>query len=156
MIKQFTHRKGFTLIEMLIVIAIIGILASIVLVGIGPVQRQARDSRRAADLRQVQNALELCFSKTGSYPPSSNWAILTNNLTGGGSPASTLCGTGGVVRQVPATPSGAQYEYAQVGTGYVLAATLEDTASTLLANDIDGTVGSIACDDASGKYCIQF
>ncbi len=55
MTKQ--ERKGFTLIEILIVVAIIAILASVVLVGLAPTQREGRDARRISDLAQVQNGL---------------------------------------------------------------------------------------------------
>ncbi len=154
---------GFTLIEMLIVIAIIGILASIVLVGLGPVQRSARDSRRASDLRSVQNALELCYSKGGSYPVAANWAELITALTGiGGSPQ---CGGSAVVPRIPSDPLPAQtYEYSvncAAGTSYMLKATLEDPTSNLLANpaepDAAPTCG-LDCTDAAPNtgYCVEF
>src|ERR1700685_3626124 len=65
-----TERKGFTLIEILIVVAIIAILASIVLVGLGPTQESGRDARRLSDLHEVQNGLELFYNKCGFYPGS--------------------------------------------------------------------------------------
>ncbi|MEY4731550.1 MAG: hypothetical protein RL681_496 [Candidatus Parcubacteria bacterium] len=146
------HRKGFTLIEMLIVIAIIGILASIVLVGIGPVQRTARDARRASDLRQTQNALELYFSKNGTYPAAGTWAALTTALTTGAT---------AVVRQVPQDPragSGATYLYGPdaTGNGYVLGATFEDTNNPLLSDpaEPEGTINGVDCVDPN--YCILF
>src|SRR2546422_562625 len=65
---MFTNKKGFTLIEILIVVAIIALLASIVLVGLGPARVKGRDARRVADIRQMQNALEIWNTKCGSYP----------------------------------------------------------------------------------------
>ncbi|MDP3975103.1 MAG: type II secretion system protein [Candidatus Jorgensenbacteria bacterium] len=59
---------GFTLIEMLVVVAIIGLLSSIILVGLGDVRKDARDTRRVADIRQLQNALEIYYSTNQSYP----------------------------------------------------------------------------------------
>ncbi len=64
------ERKGFTLIEILIVVAIIAILASIVLVGLGPTQQSGRDARRLSDLHEIQNGLELFYQKCGYYPNS--------------------------------------------------------------------------------------
>jgi len=61
-------RKGFTLIEILIVVAIIAILASVVLVGLGPTQQAGRDARRISDLSEAQNGLELYYNKCGFYP----------------------------------------------------------------------------------------
>jgi len=60
--------KGFTLVEMLIVVAIIGILSSMVIVGLGSARAKARDSRRISDIRQIQNALEIYYSENRNYP----------------------------------------------------------------------------------------
>lgn len=62
------RKRGFTLIELLVVIAIIGILASIVIVGVGGVRERARDTKRKADLKTIQTALENYYSKEKHYP----------------------------------------------------------------------------------------
>jgi prepilin-type N-terminal cleavage/methylation domain-containing protein len=138
---SFMGKKGFTLIEMLIVIAIIGILASIVLVGLGPVQRQARDSRRIADLRQIQTLLEICFSRSGSSNYPANIA------------QATLSACSGSNSRVPVDPNGSAYGYTPVASSYVLGATLEDSGNPALSNDIDaGSAGGINCADPG--YCV--
>jgi prepilin-type N-terminal cleavage/methylation domain-containing protein len=63
--------RGFTLIELLVVIAIIGILSSVVLVSLNSARVKARESRRASDMVQVINALELYFDAHGRYPAAS-------------------------------------------------------------------------------------
>jgi prepilin-type N-terminal cleavage/methylation domain-containing protein len=60
--------QGFTLIEMLIVIAIIAVLSGIVLVGVVGFQASARDAKRVATLRSAQNAIELYYAQCGFYP----------------------------------------------------------------------------------------
>ena len=60
--------RGFTLIELLVVIAIIGILASIVLASLNIARMKGRDARRIADLKEMQNALELYYSDHNAYP----------------------------------------------------------------------------------------
>ncbi|OGZ97236.1 MAG: hypothetical protein A3B34_03500 [Candidatus Sungbacteria bacterium RIFCSPLOWO2_01_FULL_54_21] len=62
-------RKGFTLIELLVVISIIGLLSSIVLTSVNVARGKARDARRLADMRQIQNALALYYDDHGAYPP---------------------------------------------------------------------------------------
>jgi prepilin-type N-terminal cleavage/methylation domain-containing protein len=62
------HKRGFTLIELLIVIGIIGILAAIILSGLGGLRSSSRDDKRVADMRQVQQALQLFHLKCGFYP----------------------------------------------------------------------------------------
>jgi prepilin-type N-terminal cleavage/methylation domain-containing protein len=74
-------QNAFTLIELLIVISIIGLLASIVLVSLNSARTKARDVRRQADIRQLMTALELYYDTNNAYPsardglyPNSGWA----------------------------------------------------------------------------------
>lgn len=60
--------RGFTLIELLVVVAIIGMLSSVVLSSLNVARANARDAKRAADLQQIVNALELYVNVTGTYP----------------------------------------------------------------------------------------
>jgi len=62
------NKKGFTLIELLVVIAIIGLLATIVLVSLNKARMKARDTRRRADLKQMQLAVEMHYDDNGFYP----------------------------------------------------------------------------------------
>lgn len=62
------NSRGFTLIELIVVITIIGILSSIVGISINGVQQKARDKRRKDDVAQIQNALVLYKVKNGKYP----------------------------------------------------------------------------------------
>lgn len=56
MLKKLS--KGFTLIELLVVIAIIAILAALIIIRIGTASRDARNSRRRADMNQIRTAIE--------------------------------------------------------------------------------------------------
>ncbi len=62
------NKSAFTLIELLVVIAIIGILATIAVVALQQARQGARDSKRIADVRQIQTALELYYNNNSSYP----------------------------------------------------------------------------------------
>ncbi len=68
-------QKGFTLIELLVVIAIIGILATLAVVALQQARSRARDSRRVADIKQIQTALELFFNENGRYPSEDEWGL---------------------------------------------------------------------------------
>lgn len=120
---MYKSKKGFTLIEMLIVIAIIGILASIILVGLGTFRGRGRDARRISDVRQVQNALELYFNSKGAYPLTDSWTGLRGTLTGAGIGVSTIASDPTASRS---------YGYCSDGAKYVLEAVLEDAANPTL------------------------
>ena len=153
-------QQGFTLIEILIVVAIIAILASVVLVGLGPTQQQGRDARRISDLREVQTGLELYYNKNGNYPSASDWAGLTTALT------DKTQNIG--VTQVPDDPSnGVHYGYCANSSqsGYIIAAQLETNSTAFQGYATPSIYGTdsgeceptnFTCAGASDKqYCLS-
>lgn len=66
--RRLSTKSGFTLIEILVVVAIIGILVSIVSVNFNEARQQSRDRVRMSDLKQLQLALTLYKSQYGRYP----------------------------------------------------------------------------------------
>jgi prepilin-type N-terminal cleavage/methylation domain-containing protein len=76
---------GFTLLELLVVIAVIGLLASIILASMTQSRAKGRDAKRRQDLRQLQTALELFYSTNGGYPFALNWWGLCPSFNQGGS-----------------------------------------------------------------------
>lgn len=63
-----SNKKGFTLIELLVVILIIGILATLVIINVSNARKSARDTKRVADLKSIQTALEMYYEKHKAYP----------------------------------------------------------------------------------------
>lgn len=158
--------QGFTLIEMLIVIAVISILAGIVLVGITGFQASARDTKRIGDLRSVQNSLELYYTRCGHYPHTGACGTAVTGegdlaWDGAGSLLEKLSTDGvNVTDRIPTDPRTDQsyeYYYGDDGYGYVLKAELENDAASLDdGSELDGTAYTADCEDtASGwYYCI--
>ena len=62
--------KGFTVIELIVVIAIIAVLSAIVLFNVNVYIAKSRDAKRVADIASIQKALEMYYSDKGYYPSS--------------------------------------------------------------------------------------
>lgn len=148
--KRLSPSQGFTLIELLVVIAIIAILSSVVLFSLNDARASARDTRRIADLRQIQLKLEDYYNDNDEYPADASAGACDNAEASGGLLEDLgLAGAG--------DPGSTTYGYGADGTGqsYVLRATLENTDHNALSSDSDGTILNCDCADASGYYCVE-
>jgi len=64
-------KKGFTLIELLVVVGIMAMLAALAVIALNNARQRARDTRRLADVKQIQTALELYYLDNNQYPAGS-------------------------------------------------------------------------------------
>ena len=145
-------KKGFTLIELLVVIAIIGILSSVVLASLSTARQKSRDSKRIADLGQIQLALELFFDANQGYPRSNALTCTTPTTCTIAASAAGLSPL--YMPRIPTPPSGTLltnyiyigitaagvYNSAASSTHYVIAAQLERTDNPILATDANSVV----------------
>ena len=61
-------QRGFTIVELLIVIVVIAILAAIVIVAYTGIQSKARDTTRSYDIKQIQKSLAAFYAQNSYYP----------------------------------------------------------------------------------------
>ena len=66
--QQRRRSRGMTLIEIMVVITILGLIAAAVGVAVIPQLNQARIDRARLDIKNIQNALKLYYTKKGNYP----------------------------------------------------------------------------------------
>lgn len=97
--RTYSRKNGFSFLELLVTMTIIGVLAVAGIVSYRMALSRSRDNKRRADLEQIRAALEMYRADEGEYPGS---------LSSGGSisgPAGTY------MESVPFDPEGDSYSY---------------------------------------------
>lgn len=136
--------KGFTLIEILVAIGIVGLLVGIAVFALQGGQRAGRDTKRKSDLEQIRAALEFYRSSCLTYPATLSFG---GSLVGDNTPASC---TGNFMQKIPQDSSSTarQYRYAYHSTSnsYSLCAALEDApVPAMTVTSCGGNCGGVAC-----------
>lgn len=99
--KRLSNQKGFTLIELMIVITVIAILSAVALFAFTRVQKQSRDARRKAEMKTLQTALVAYNADNGTYPATIGLLCPT-----GPSGCTGAAGSVAYVNSIPTAPSG--------------------------------------------------
>lgn len=134
-------KKAFTLIELLIVIVILGVLASLITGNFITSLKKGRDARRKGDLEQIQRALEMYYEDKRAYPTQApgNGFVFGSEFTDSGKI---------YMKKVPNDPvSGKDYEYYfdSANDGYKLYACLENNQQILPYTSALSPPGSLPC-----------
>ena len=130
--KLTKNQKGFTLLEILVVISIIGILIVLGAAAFSVAQQKGRDARRRGDLKAMQNAFEQYYAASGDseYDTCENMAAQFS--------------TG----SLPMDPKGGDYACLGTTTGYCACAQLDDTTG--------GNSTNPSCTYGTGEYfCVS-
>ena len=104
------RRSGFTLIEIMVVVVILGLLAALVVPRIGPQVAEAQRTTAATQIRSLEDALEMYRMHNGFYPSTQQGleALVTPPTT---SPVPKRFAEGGYIKKVPDDPWGNPYVY---------------------------------------------
>lgn len=128
---KIIKNKGFTLLELLVVVSIIALLTAIAVVSFGKAQQSARDSRRRADIKAIQVAMEQYYNTNYTYPATIA-GLDTSYLPGG----------------LPFDPRATTINYSAVyvnTAGYTYCGDLEN----------DGTFQTYAVENEEEDYCVS-
>jgi prepilin-type N-terminal cleavage/methylation domain-containing protein len=137
MISLKSKQKGFTIVELLIVIVVIGILVALVITTFSGIQRRARDTERQTDIKAIHSQVEAYYAQNGHYPTLANvnddsW--VGTNLAGldlgalqdpNGSGNDLQATAASDIYAYGVTPSGCDNATGGDCTAYTLTATLE-------------------------------
>lgn len=162
-------KKGFTLIEMAVVLLIIGILAGIVLRNLGGFGVQARDTRKISDLQLINNYIAQYYTNFGHFPTGSGETNLKNKLSAIGLKANVI--PSGIV-YYPCATGGQPFSTSSNPNHYIIGITLEQSTSSAPKlyedtinsdNSLTGEPGwacgdnnSITCQHSERKACFAY
>jgi len=126
------NKKGFTLIELIVVIAIIGTLTGLIVNNLNDARARARDAKRKSELVSLKTALRLYYNDNQSYP-----LDLSVDLT----------------EYIKVMPENTTYSQDDSGDGFTLKVTLENlsdpdlTASQTRCTGIHEATDYVVCAD---------
>jgi general secretion pathway protein G len=159
--KQYAQ-AGFTLIEILIVMIVIGILVTISIGSFSSAQQKGRDTKRKSDLKQISNSLDVYFNDKGSYPLSSSGRLQGCNGDQNCDWGDTFQDENSTVYMVelPSDPrSNLEYRYeSSDGRSYQLYARLENTLDRDVpktGSDEPQIYNGLSCGDVDCNYGIS-
>lgn len=147
-IKKVSFNRGFTLIEILVVISIIVILGSVVLVSMNDMRVKARDVQRVANINQIANAIALYQIDSRGVPPGENDVEYVN-----GNPEWIPGLAPKYMSSVPSDPVDAEehkFHYSRHGNDYEVISFLEQNGNDAACGD-----GGSSCqyyEKASGAF----
>lgn len=152
--KRSRSLFGFTLLEVLVVVLIVGILAAVGIYGLGVTRAMNRDTKRVSDISVVRAALTQYWLQKASYPESESL-----DLGRPGANADRLGGTGFVAADQQPTPiildrvptgpkAGEYYRYHGSAKGYSLRFTTERATAYGPAGTWYAHTDSVDKDDA--------
>lgn len=107
------RQAGFSLVELMVVVFIMGLLATLIIVNVAPVGDRSRVTKAKADISNLENALEQYSLDLYTYPSTDQGLAALSSPPPGID--TTLYRPGGYIRRVQNDPWGNPYQYAFPG-----------------------------------------
>ncbi|MEY2664859.1 MAG: protein ral secretion pathway protein [Candidatus Parcubacteria bacterium] len=156
--------RGFTLIELMVTVAIIGVLSAIVTSNFTQARAKSRDAKRISDIANIQLSLSIYFDRCGQYPNTALTTTVDEGCAAAGAPGITL---GSFLSKIPTPPTPqpgglTSYTYKTnydslvpgvPASDYVLGIQLEGNTD-VLKDSIGATTYTVPCSVSTYYYCI--
>jgi general secretion pathway protein G len=160
--KKGKTELGFTLVELIIVIAIIGILAGIAIPKFMEANKAARGAKIVADMRTIESALNIYYVKYGEYPATKDTTGFAEIVNDGTWPVPPI-GDFTIVHTIGTTGDGPTVGTCSDETAYTYTASSEDDAFSSVtltdttqlsncANNTSPTVTELLAGETSSAY----
>ncbi|OZB16094.1 MAG: type II secretion system protein GspG [Hyphomonas sp. 34-62-18] len=107
--KKRRRQAGFSLVELMVVVFIMGLLATLIIVNVAPVGDRSRVTKAKADISNLENALEQYSLDLYTYPSTDHGLAALSSPPPGID--TTLYRPGGYIRRVQNDPWGNPYQY---------------------------------------------
>ncbi len=135
-------QRGFTLVELLVVLTIIALLASVIFASIGYIQKKSRDTKRIEDIQSIRKALEMYNTGHNRYPVSgANLLVLDGGVS---DLVSSALIADGVIPILPKDPLHPDYSYrysnTSLGTDFTITFCLEGDSIPNYSAGCDNTL----------------
>ncbi|OGZ06019.1 MAG: hypothetical protein A3C93_06370 [Candidatus Lloydbacteria bacterium RIFCSPHIGHO2_02_FULL_54_17] len=146
--KERSPDRGFTLVELIVVIAIISLLSAVVFASIGIARTKARDAQRVVNLNQIANAVAMYQNDSGGVPPGEDGVEYVN-----GNPEWIPGLVPKYISSVPSDPIDSadhKFHYSRQGNDYEVISFLEREGNDAACGD-----GGSSCqyyEKASGAF----
>lgn len=108
------RQSGFSLVELMVVVFIMGLLATLIIVNVAPVGERSRVSKARSDIASLESALEQYSLDLYNYPSTAQGLMALSQP-----PANadlSLYREGGYIRRIQMDPWGNPYQYSSPGT----------------------------------------
>jgi general secretion pathway protein G len=128
-----SNQKGFTIVELLIVIVVIGILAALVITTFAGIQQKARNTERTTDIKALHGQIEVYFTNQNFYPTLANMNDSTWRSTN----------MKGLDQEALKDPKGSAYTLVAAPTANAYAYAVKNASGG-------------ACDNTTGNECTQY
>jgi len=156
-VQKKNREKGFTIIEVVLVLAIAGLIFLMVFIALPALQRNQRDTQRKNDMGRVLTAVQNYQSNNRNALPTFGTSFISQYLTVGGDSFSDPDGTAYVFAAGPIDTTKLAFDSTVSNVYYTVGYTCDSTTNSGLTATVQG-VGKVAVQyklEGGGVYCVN-